>query len=291
MIISGMFRPGVRHVIRCLKERDYRNWCLLSGRYARCRRYVEKKIATPFGVLRVSDIASFLSTYREMFVNRIYQFEASTQTPLILDIGANIGLSVLFFKQLYPDARVVAYEADPYIFSILEENIRNTRMSNVTLVNRAVWNASGYVTFRVDRADSGRVVVDGDENTVSVKTVDIREILSAHPVIDFLKMDIEGAERCVLPAATGMLSRVNHIFVEYHSVVGEDQQLDTVIETLAGAGYRLAVQSLNTPTSPFVLSSSAQTQSRTFDVQLNIWGRRESLCQHGGTKSSVLQPL
>ena len=47
----------------------------------------------------------------------------ATSTPRILDCGANVGLASLFFRRLYPQARITAFEADPALFAILEANL------------------------------------------------------------------------------------------------------------------------------------------------------------------------
>lgn len=47
--------------------------------------------------------------------------------------------------------------------------------------------------------------------------MDALSILASHEKIDFLKIDIEGAERYVLPRMASELGKVDNIFVEYHS--------------------------------------------------------------------------
>jgi hypothetical protein len=68
------------------------------------------------------DVCGFHVTYpnhshalfllHEIFVNAEYEFRADHDQPCIIDCGANIGLSVLFFKALYPHATVIAFEPD-----------------------------------------------------------------------------------------------------------------------------------------------------------------------------------
>src|SRR5512139_2849374 len=74
----------------------------------------------------------------EVFVNGAYAFEPPTCRPRIVDCGANIGMSVIFFKSLYPDAEVLAFEPDPRTFARLKENVEANRLAAIRLVNAAV---------------------------------------------------------------------------------------------------------------------------------------------------------
>src|SRR5690348_10496292 len=61
--------------------------------------------------------------FRELFLEACYFFQPETDSPIIFDCGSNIGMSLLFFKKLYPNARISAFEPDPYTFVILERNV------------------------------------------------------------------------------------------------------------------------------------------------------------------------
>ena len=66
------------------------------------------------------DGKNFVSTYKELFIDRIYQFQPSNTDRIILDCGANMGLSVLFFAINYPEHKIIAFEPDPAIYKILQ---------------------------------------------------------------------------------------------------------------------------------------------------------------------------
>ena len=55
----------------------------------------------------------------EIFRKGAYLFHTDKKQPLILDCGSNIGMSILFFKMLYPGARIIGFEPDPDTFEIL----------------------------------------------------------------------------------------------------------------------------------------------------------------------------
>ena len=68
----------------------------------------------------VPDIPSFIWQFKEIFVDEIYKFDSKDEEPVIYDCGANIGMSCLYFKILYPKARITAFEGDPIITDVLE---------------------------------------------------------------------------------------------------------------------------------------------------------------------------
>ena len=147
--------------------------------------------------LEINDIRSFISMYRDIFIKETYLFKCNKKKPLILDCGANIGLSICFFKKKYPHAKIIAFEPDPSIFKILKRNIVQNHLSDVVLVNKALWNKEGEIFFACDGADGGRITKGRcGSKAISVRAVRLGGYLQKR--IDFLKMDIEGAESVVI---------------------------------------------------------------------------------------------
>ena len=104
------------------------------------------------------DSQSFLAQYRAIFEEQIYRFESRKETPLIIDGGANVGLSVLFFKRSYPKSRILVFEPDPAIFQVLAKNCTAYRLEDVQLIRKALWTEEAVVKFDRDDADDGRIV-------------------------------------------------------------------------------------------------------------------------------------
>ena len=212
------------------------------------------------------DGASFVSAYKEIFGNGIYAFRAASRSPYIIDCGANVGVSVLYFKKQYPDAEVIAFEPDPGIFKTLEKNVSVQKLQNVALVNKAVWDADAILSFMSDGADGGRV---SEKAGIPVEAVRLVPFLN-RPV-DFLKIDIEGAEDVVLKDSEPHLKNVKNMFVEYHSRTDSPQQLADILGILTRAGFRYHLQSATEKQKmPFV----SRTSKDGFDNQLNIFAYR-----------------
>lgn len=269
-----LFRPiyyePVRHIYNIITNSDYRKYWFLETKLRKIPRFTDCRAKVYGWTLFIPDSASFLSNYKEIFVEKIYAFSFKSSTPRILDLGANIGLSVLFFKQLYPNAQITAFEADPKIFEYLKKNVHGNGYTDSQLVNKAAWYENTTLKFSSKGADGGRVALAGDTNIIEIDTIDINEFLKNNQ-FDFLKMDIEGAEEVVLPACKDRLTDIKFVFVEYHSKAGKNQSLDRIISILSEAGFRIHLHSVICSPSPFIKVNV----HAGFDLQLNIFGWKE----------------
>ncbi len=236
-------------------------------------RYTETSVRVDNIEFKIPDAASFLSMYEELIYKKIYTFSPSHDTPIILDFGANIGLSVLFFSKHYPNAEIHAYEADPSIYDYLTHNVAQFKTPRIHLNNVAVYDEDTSLSFFSEGADGGHVCRE-DETAASVKkeitAVDAKEILRSMPYVDFLKMDIEGAERRVVPRIKEELEKVQNIFVEYHSETNQQQFLPELLAILQEAGFRIYMH----PTFCSPLPLVQDLENCGDDLQINIFGKR-----------------
>lgn len=215
------------------------------------------------------DAPSYLFMRREIFESEIYRFQCSTQNPYIIDCGANIGLSVIYFKKLYPDCTILAFEPDVNIFSVLSENMATFALQGVTLSNKALWSEEARVPFIQEGADGGRIDASISGSPCTVTATTLSQYLVKH--VDFLKLDIEGAEGDVLEECREGLAHVERMFLEYHSAHGEPQQLGRILEILRGAGFRYYIEQIGiTSGHPFIHRHTCNN----FDNQLNIYAYR-----------------
>lgn len=183
---------------------------------------------------------------REIFTNNSYYFP-NIKPKVIVDLGAHIGLSVLYFKQMYANSRVIAFEPNPYLFEILQENIFENNIQDVILQNKAVSNTSGKIPFYIDTSDdmwysTGGVRKGswlGVQNTkeISVESVTLSEILNIP--VDILKMDIEGLEQRVIEETKRELKNVKNICIEYHPTQGNS--FKSIIEILNGLDFKISL--------------------------------------------------
>jgi FkbM family methyltransferase len=165
--------------------------------------------------------ANLLFLFEEIFADKGYYFKARCQGPLILDVGSNIGMALLYFKWLYTDARVLAFEPDAKTFQLLKSNVERNHLKDVTLVNKAVGDSAGTVRFYYNAGEPGsakmtiRARSDFDSSR-QVECVPLSHYVNEE--VDFLKMDVEGAEQLIMQELerSGKLKYVREMVMEYH---------------------------------------------------------------------------
>ena len=127
-------KDHVLHWARMLRDGTYRRSALERPRLEKLPPYratITTLLGQPFEIV---DAPSFLEMHEHIWEQEIYRFTPRRDKPLILDCGANIGLSVLVFKQNYADCSIVAFEPDDTVFKVLERNMRRTGLRAVELV-------------------------------------------------------------------------------------------------------------------------------------------------------------
>lgn len=213
---------------------------------------------------RFTDRDGLLHSVREIFYDEVYKFRARSEAPHIIDAGANIGLSVRYFKQLYPRASIIAYEPDPAIFSMLQANVAD--LPGVELRQCAAWVEDTTLTFFIEGSLAGSTEIDymGRGQPIEITAERLKDELRKRPV-DFLKIDIEGAENAVLFDIADELDQVDHLFFEYHSVPGKEQRLSALLELVTAKGFRYAINGAHCARWPFI-----ETTNHGFDLQLNV---------------------
>lgn len=195
--------------------------------------------------LEFVDSQALISCFDVVVVRRWNDFIAKNESPRIIDCGAHIGINVLHYKRMFPGSSVLAYEADRSICNVLRRNIRTNMVKEVDVVEAAVWIENGHRNFRKDGADGGRLVEDGSGDggdCVIVPTVRLADVLKSRWV-DFLKIDIEGAEDTVLADCRDSLYNVGQAVVECHLTFGNMRRLATVIDVLHESKFLVSVNS------------------------------------------------
>ena len=159
--------------------------------------------------------ATELEILREVFLDGHYEVPTDMPPPqTIVDLGSNIGVSILFFHALFPEARILGVEPDSATYLRLRTNV--SRLHNVDTVNVAVAGAAGRREFhRAEQSPLSRFGTGSGGTTVAVVSLDGLLRDQSMESVDLLKIDIEGAETEALQAFEGLTS-VKGILGEFH---------------------------------------------------------------------------
>lgn len=205
---------------------------------------------------------------REIFAEKIYE-QILPPNAYILDCGANIGLSVIYLKRLCPTAQVVAFEPDPANMELLNRNIQSFRLQQVETRQAAIWKENTRLTFQ-SSGSMGSSLNPTATSGLEVEALRLRDLLD-RPV-DFLKIDIEGAEYEVIRDAADRLACVKTLFLEYHGRFDQNHELLEMLEIVRAAGFHFYIREAATVHPiPFRPQRSGELP---YDVQLNIFCMR-----------------
>lgn len=160
---------------------------------------------------------SDLKTFRNIFLYDEYLFPFYGAPQTIVDAGANIGLTSIFFAVQFPDATIIAIEPELSNFDLLQKN--SASYSNIIPLQKGLWNKQTRLKIANPEAPkwSFQVEETGErQNYIEATTID--QIFSDYGLerIDILKIDIEGAEKELFSDKTDWLENVGVLVIELH---------------------------------------------------------------------------
>ncbi len=138
---------------------------------------------------------------------------------LILDLGANVGLTMAHFATLFPSAQIVGAELDPENAELCRQNVA-AWAGRCQVIAAGIWTADGPVAYvrREGREVSHAITAGASDATAAAQAISLGSLLNSvtSGLVDYVKMDIEGAERDVLRDGLSWAGRVRSIRVEVH---------------------------------------------------------------------------
>jgi FkbM family methyltransferase len=142
---------------------------------------------------------------------------ASGRPPLIIDLGANVGLSSVLLARTWPSATVVAVEPDENNFRMLRRNVSS--LSNIAPIHSGIWDTQTTLAVADATADPWMVsLVESRDPRRGIRAITVQDILARydHTHIFIAKIDIEGAERELFRSNHDWLDRVDLVMIELH---------------------------------------------------------------------------
>jgi len=195
--------------------------------------------------------------FEEIFYKNVYLFNSKNKKPIIFDCGANIGFATLFFKWLYPESEIYAFEPDKRVFEILKKNILQNKLKNVHLFNSAISDKNGKIDFFIDLKNPGSFVMSTKEgrmlkDKVTVDCISLPSLIEDREIqqIDFVKMDIEGSEKEAIQDLykNNQLKKVTKLVIEYHhKISGHKSNLSEFLQIFEKSGFEYQIDTRCAP--------------------------------------------
>jgi len=169
---------------------------------------------------------------------------------IVIDVGANIGYYTLIFAQLVgKSGKVIAFEPESKNFEILKKNVEINNYNNVILEPKIVSEKCGKMKLYVSDSDivGHRIQKMGTlKNFIEVESVtldDYMEKLNLDKKVNFIKIDVEGAEPKVLEGSNKILEKNDQlkIFTEFNREVVKKYGIEPkeMIDLLYGNGFKI----------------------------------------------------
>jgi len=154
-----------------------------------------------------------------IFVEEEYNIRPKDEPSFIIDAGANIGFTAVYFANKFPTARIIAIEPEESNFTLLQKNTE--AYSNIKCIKAGLWNSKTTLRITNLKKDSkwGFQVEETTENGPDTcQAISLNDLLEeeGRDEIDIAKIDIEGAEKEVFEKNHQWLSRTNLIVIEFH---------------------------------------------------------------------------
>ncbi len=182
-----------------------------------------------------------LASFQDVYTNPFYWDALSrlkTLTGPVLDLGANYGYFTMLCSDYinykgYAQPDYYLVEANPFIISSLDSNLKNFGIKNYTILNGAAGPISGNVNLRISKNLLASTIGNssGGKNAV-VPAINIENISNEY--FDLIKIDIEGAEFDLFDNYMNVLTNCKQLIIELH---GTDEQNDGIRNKLKNAGY------------------------------------------------------
>lgn len=214
------------------------------------------------------DGRNYITCRREIFRDEVYRIPKPASTsPVIIDCGANIGLGLIYLKNIIPTAKIIAFEPDKANYDTLIENVRTHHLSDICVHQKAVWVDSSGVNFESKGTMDSQIKTHQTNNSIHIESIRLKDTLNQYERVYFLKIDIEGAENFVIEDCSENLNKCDFIFIEYHSIYNENQKLSKILKVLAENGFRYHIKETRTHRYPYF----QKYELGEMEFQLNIF--------------------
>ncbi|OGG33301.1 hypothetical protein A3G68_06830, partial [Candidatus Gottesmanbacteria bacterium RIFCSPLOWO2_12_FULL_42_10] len=182
----------------------------------------------------------FYPVYIRRWAERFHEVEGG---QIVVDAGSYLGGFTFYTaKKVGKAGKVIAFEPDPRNFEVLKKSVDNSKLENIILINKALGNTVKKVELESANHFSSVVIKTSKRLTFEIQQTTLDQELKNFGIfdIDFIKINIEGAEVDALKGATKTLLNTKHIVISCHIINGINTA-DIVESMLKKCGFRVEV--------------------------------------------------
>ncbi len=186
-------------------------------------------LCSPVGVLEIATALKAYNKYSPLVAGQV-----------VLDVGSYEGLYAIYAAtKVGPTGRIIALEPDPANLRLLRENLIRSGVKNVEVIPSGLWKECCDVPMASNTSGSHISGIDiGEQATISVMTLELLLSQLGMPHVDFVKMDIEGAEVEVLESSLNILPSMSACWAVASYHLRDGQPTARLLEPIFNsAGY------------------------------------------------------
>lgn len=207
LVFKYINRFGYRGIIFLFKSYFKKNNAVL---------FSHKKYSQPI-ILRNN--TSDILTFHHVICDQDYNIDYGFEPKIIVDCGANIGLATVYFKNRFPNAKIIAIEPEQSNYEMLLQNTKN--YNDIHCLKNGIWNRPANLIIKDVGLGSWGFMIEEIDNCQkdSISAITINDIMKKFNLdhIDILKIDIEGSEKEVFgDNYEEWLSKIKVLIIELH---------------------------------------------------------------------------
>ena len=173
-------------------------------------------------------------------------FSLCKPASYVIDVGTNIGWTLLNLAQRSPQGKIVGFEPDPYNYQVCKENIQLNHLNNIVLLQRGLGAQAAKTTMEVrtpNNRGGNRIspATTPGSIEVTIERLDQVEELKSWTRVDLIKIDVEGYELDVLQGAEGLLQKhqpILFIEIDDNNLKDQGHSAHALISFLNENGYQ-----------------------------------------------------
>jgi FkbM family methyltransferase len=218
MPLSTMFESLTR-MLSHVEKNGYEGFKLWKSKQSKKKETIGYALKDLKHKIYLRTASSDYAIYRQIFIEKQYEYSLKQDPKIIIDCGANIGLASVYFANKYPSAKIIAIEPETSNFELLVANTKN--YPNVHCLKNGIWHKKTNLHIYDAGMGSWNFVTNEvdyeNENTISAISLTDIMVMFKIERIDILKMDIEGSEKEVFDNYDeAWLNNTDLVIIETH---------------------------------------------------------------------------
>lgn len=235
----------VSSISRCIPESEFKNKisCIYKNHLEKNNYKINYKDGVYFVFFNGISVKLCTKKCEEAFNQGYLEQYRIKKGDIVIDCGAYVGAFAIYAAKIVGDGGcVIAFEPDDENYKNLIKNVSLNELKNVIPIKKGLWCNSTTLRFRSSQGEASSLVIDDNQskNIVDVDVVSLDDELENLNInrVDFIKMDIEGAEIEAIKGATRLLKNncVNLAIASYHILDGQQTHIK-LREVLSSIGY------------------------------------------------------